>query len=451
MAVVDRIRGLWLRLQSSLWFVPGLEVLVCMALALVLIELDSRADLDLAERFPRLFGAGTDGSRAMLSAIATSVITVAGVVFSITIVVLSQASSQYSPRVLRNFMRDRPTQVVLGAFVGIFAYALMVLRTVRAEGDDLAGFMPSFAVLGGLVLALLGVAMLIYFIHHVVASIQASAIAQRIADDTQAAIDRLFPEPLGQQASRNAPDALPPASQWQCVAARRSGYLVSVQEDALMDFARRHRCVVWLEPPVGGFVIEGRPLLRTLRAPPLQEDDHEALHALLRIDRQRDVHQDAPYGLQQLVDVGLKALSPSMNDPTTACECIDRLGALLVRLAGRHIPSPYRSDGDALRVIAPSTPFEPLVTLVFDPLAASAGGNAAVIERLQDALQRVGEATQDAQRREALLERASLVQQAIERQVALPALRERLSARHHRLVSMLQPPAADPSPPLPAH
>lgn len=421
-------RAAWLRLQSSLWFVPAIEVIACMALAVLLIELDSRADLALAQRYPRLFGAGTDGSRAMLSAIATSVITVAGVVFSITIVVLSQASSQYSPRVLRHFMRDRPTQVVLGAFVGIFAYALMVLRTVRAEGDDMAGFMPSFAVLGGLVLALLGVAMLIYFIHHVVDSIQATAIAERIALDTRSAIDRLFPEPMGQPAPPDSPLELPHPSCWTVVTAHRTGYIVSVQEHALMEFARRHRCVVWLQMPVGGFAIEGQALLRLLAADGTPPDRHarDALRALVQLDRQRDVHQDAPYGLQQLVDVALKALSPSMNDSTTACECLDRLGALMVRLAGRRIPSPYRSEDGTLRVVAPSTDFDTLASLVFDPLVRSAHGDVAVMERLLQTVRRVGEATEAADRRAALLRRAALVRQAIDAEVALPGLQQRL-------------------------
>ena len=130
------LRAAWLRLQASLWFVPALVVAGCMVLAVVLVDVDGHSGADLARRWPRLFGAGAEGARAMLSAIGTSVITVAGVVFSVTIVALSQASTQYSPRVLHTFMRDRPTQLVLAVFVGCFAYCLMVLRTIHGTEDQ---------------------------------------------------------------------------------------------------------------------------------------------------------------------------------------------------------------------------------------------------------------------------------------------------------------------------
>lgn len=179
------------RLKASFWFVPALVVVVSMALGMVLVAVDSRQGMDLGGWSPRLFGAGADGSRAMLSAIATSMITVAGVVFSITMVTLSLTSTQYSPRVLRNFMRDRPTQVVLGIFVGIFAYCLVVLRTIR--GGDEGAFIPSLSVLGGMAYALVGIGTLIFFIHHVAMSIQAASIVQRIASDTESALDQVFP------------------------------------------------------------------------------------------------------------------------------------------------------------------------------------------------------------------------------------------------------------------
>ena len=131
---MSRLRALWWRVSASLWFVPGMMVLGATLLAVLLVDLDDTFQLELAERWPRLFGAGAEGAREMLSAIAGSMITVAGVVFSVTLVALSLASQQYSPRVLRSFMADRPTQAVLGVFVGVFAYCLVVLRTIRGGG-----------------------------------------------------------------------------------------------------------------------------------------------------------------------------------------------------------------------------------------------------------------------------------------------------------------------------
>ena len=171
--------GVWARLRDSLWFVPSLIVLAAVLLAIGMVELSALAPSEALARWPRLFGAGADGSRSMLSAIAGSMITVAGVTFSITMVAVTQASAQYTPRILRNFMRDRANQAVLGIFVGIFAYCLVVLRTIR--GGDGPDFVPSLAVLVGILLALLGIAVLIFFIHHIATALQASEIIARIA------------------------------------------------------------------------------------------------------------------------------------------------------------------------------------------------------------------------------------------------------------------------------
>lgn len=168
------LQALWIRLRSSLWFAPSLIVAASLVLAAALVEVQGSGSDELAEEWPRLLGASADGSREMLSAVATSMITVAGVVFSITVVALSLASSQYSPRILRHFMRDRTTQLVVGVFMGIFAYCLVVLRTIR--GSDEFTFIPSIAVVGGMAYVLVAIGFLIYFIHHVANSIQASAI-----------------------------------------------------------------------------------------------------------------------------------------------------------------------------------------------------------------------------------------------------------------------------------
>jgi uncharacterized membrane protein len=434
------LKSLWLRVQGSLWFVPAIMLAGCMVLAVALVEIDGHYEPDLADRWPRLFGAGADGARAMLSAIATSVITVAGVVFSVTIVALSLASTQYSPRVLRSFMSDRPTQVVMGTFVGIFVYCLMVLRTVRAESDADPGFVPPFAVMGGLVLAILGVAMLVYFIHHVVDSIQATSILERIADETSRSIDHLFPEPVAQPLPSGKTCAPPPEGAWIDVPGARTGYLLGVDADALLEVARESDCVVALVHPVGSFLIEGRPALRVAGAAGLDEARRHRLAATLDIGRQRDVRQDAPYGLQQLVDVALRALSPSLNDPTTAVHCLDRIGALLVRLADRNIPSPCRFDGDTLRLVLPGPGFEDMTALALDPLARHARGEAAFLGRLLEVLELVAGAARDDALVDALRRRLDTAARAIARSVEDETARARLLARSAELAQSLARP-----------
>jgi uncharacterized membrane protein len=442
---MKRLWLLWLRLTHGLWFVPAVVTGACMALALALIQLDTWITQDLEQAWPRLFGAGASAARSMLSAVATSMITVAGVVFSITIVALSLASSQYSPRVLRNFMGDRPTQAVLGLFVGVFAYCLVVLRSIRSP-DEGPGFMPSLAVVGGVALSLLAVAVLIYFIHHVAASIQAASILQHIAHDTRGAIDRLFPQELGHPATPAAvvaglDDLAPP---WHPVHAHRSGYLVSVDEERLLGFARQHRCVVRMACPVGDFVVEGGVLVEVHGQGPVSAAQGDALRAAFSVGAQRDVHQDVGFGLQQLVDVALRALSPGINDHTTAIMCIDRLGALLARLARRGMPDPRRSDGEVLRVIAARADFDSLLSLALDAVTEHSHGDTQVLARLLWALDTIERCTDDAGRRTALLLRLSLVQETIGRSVQSPIQRQQLALRADARAMRLRAPQATP-------
>jgi uncharacterized membrane protein len=399
---MQRLRSLWLTLRDSLWFLPTLIVCAGIGLALLLVEFNAFFDVDFAERWPRLFGASAAGARAMLSAIATSMITVAGVVFSITIVALSLAASQYSPRVLRTFMADRPTQVVLGAFVAVFAYCLIVLRTIRGpeEGD----FVPSLAVLGGVAMAFVGVALLIYFIHHVASAIQVSYIVERIAGDAGSALDRLFPAPLGSPASQLGESAPPSAlpERWATIAAPATGYVVGLNGDGLLERAAHEDAIVRVLPHVGDFVIEGRPMLEvSARAEPSKAAAKGYL-ACFSIQRERTVHQDAPYGIQQIVDIALKALSPGIHDPTTAASCIDRLGALLVRLSDRRIEGPYRCHEGRLRLIIEGPDYASMVRLCFAAITEHAADHVEIYERLIVVLETVVDATDDPVRRRVL-------------------------------------------------
>lgn len=377
--------------------------------AVGLVELQSTIQSDLSLRWPRLFGAGAEGARGMLSAIATSMITVAGVVFSITVVALSLAASQYSPRLLRHFMSDRGTQAVLGAFVSIFAYCLIVLRTVR--GPDEGAFVPSLAVLGGMVMAFVGVFLLIYFVHHVASTIQVSAILERIAAETREAIERLFPDALG------APERERPRLSARgdatfgtaIVAAPATGYLVSIEGDALLAWAEQHAQEIEILPCVGDFVIGGLPLLRLSPAASINKDARAALLASFVVERQRTVHQDAPFGLQQIVDVGMKALSPGINDPTTAIACIDHLGALMAVMAGRHIPSACRTSGGVVRLLARGPDFASMLSLAFDALSEHAADHVEVHERLASTVGRLAHATNHADRCAALSRQLEII------------------------------------------
>ena len=330
-----RLRPFCDNLRSSLWFVPTVIVVGAVALAMGLIEADAWLGRErLMERWPRLFGAGAEGSRGLLAAIAGSMITVAGVTFSITIVALALASSQYTSRILRNFMRDRTNQTVLGVFVGVFAYCLVVLRTIR--GGDEGAFVPALAVLGALLLAFVAIGFVIAFIHHIAASIQATSIIAAVAGETFEAVDRLFPTEVGDGAIERIPanrDSDLSRQPWVTIPARTTGYIQGIDADALFAIARERDVIVRMERGIGRFChrrlslgdggrqVAGRR--RTLKAP-------RRLH---REDSHRPVHQDAGYGGQ------VRVVTRGPTFPGLLAEAFDQIRqnaegnvAVLVRL-----------------------------------------------------------------------------------------------------------------------
>ncbi len=386
----SRLRNVFARLTDTLWFIPGLIALFMSALAIVMVELSSMIDAEALVRFPRVFGASADSSRTMLSAIAGSMITVAGLTFSLTMVAVTQASTQYTPRILRNFMRDRGNQTVLGVYVGMFAYCILVVRTIRS-GDE-GQFLPALAVVLGIALAIGSVGMLLFFVHHIANALQASTIIHRITAETLVAVGRVFPaslgEPMGNGTLDNADIDGVPESAWQSVAARVTGYVQSIDNNRLLEIAESMNVVVRLVPAVGDFVIEGHPVAWAAPSPvsgqgvPLAPSDLRDVARALTISSYRTVHQDAAFGIRQLVDIALKALSPGINDTTTAITCIDHLGAILVSVVGRPDVSTARAVRGVVRVLAPAPTFASLLELAFDEIRQSAITNVSALTRL---------------------------------------------------------------------
>jgi len=404
-----RAAATWQRLTGSLWFVPSIITVGAALLAVALIEAESLVGDEVLEDFPRLFGAGAESSRSMLAAIAGSMITVAGVTFSITVVAVSQASSQYTPRILRNFMRDRASQVVLGVFVGIFVYCLIVARTVR--GDEELRFIPSLAVLGAFLLAVVAMGFLVYFIHHIAGTLEAGSILARVSRETVASVDRLFPDEVGA-----APGAGPPAGEppdWTAIASAKTGYLQSVDADGMLRLAERHGTVIRMERGIGDFVVQGTLIASV--AGPETDDLAAAVNGVYTVSAYRSVYQDAEFGIRQMVDIALKALSPGVNDSTTAVTSVDHIGAVLVRLARRRIEPGHRLDEHgALRVIAVGPSFESLLAAALDEIRQNAGGNASVLARLLRTLAEVAACTADPARRALLLHHGERILRAAE-------------------------------------
>ena len=407
---MTRLTKLFIALRSSLWFVPTLIVIGSAVLAESLIEIDRISDRLLAD-FPRLFGAGAEGSRGMLSSIASSMITVAGVTFSITIVALSQASSQFSSRILRNFMRDRANQVVLGIFLGVFTYCLLVLRAIR--GGDEGIFVPSLSIFGGLVLALMAIGFLIFFIHHAAALLQASNVIAGASAETRKTIDRLYPEILhGIEPELNAeaeiPDSLAQRSQI-VIPAPVSGYIQGYDEATLTRLAASHNVVLRMHSGVGEFAISDTPLLSVYSHTPLNMKLVRNIQSAYSISTSRTTEQDPGFGIRQIVDIALKALSPGVNDTTTALTCIDHLTAINVKLANRRIARPVITENGELRIILKGPDFETFTEESFNEIRTNARGNAVVIARLLRSLQSIAAMTDNQTRKILLRKHMSLL------------------------------------------
>jgi uncharacterized membrane protein len=427
---MNKLKHLWSNLRASFWFVPSLIVAFSTVLALGMIEVDSSGSRDWMADWPRLFGAGAAGARGMLATIAGSMMTVVGVTFSMTLVTLALASSQYTSRILRNFMSDRVTQVVLGIFAGIFTYCLIVLRTIR--GGDEGGFVPSLSVAFSVVLAIGGIGTLIFFIHHIASSIQASSIIASVAKETLVAVDRLFPEKPGRELTDDEADPsllLLPTRNWQAVMARRNGYLQSVDNAALLRLAQAHKTIVRMDRGIGEFVVQNTPLASLALENPPDQEIIAALRAAYSIDRFRTVHQDCAFGIRQLVDMALRALSPGINDTTTAVMCVDYLTVILARLASREIPSSRRYEAEELRVISVGQTFASLVAESFDQIRGSAEGNVAIMLRMLGALQTIASLTDSPSRRRVLREQVEWIAELAERTIESPPDRTRFENR----------------------
>jgi len=436
---MNKFKQLWSKLRSSFWFMPSLIIMASVGLAAALIAADSAGIHRWLARWPRLFGAGAEGARGMMSTIAGSMMSVVSVTFSMILVVLALASSQYTSRILRNFMRSRVTQAVLGIFAGVFTYCLIVLRTIR--GGDEGIFVPSLAVFFGFVLALGGVGALMFFIHHIASSIQASSIIASVAQETSAAIDRLFPERLGEGPGEDGEDTTPSPSAgrtWRAVPAKESGYIQGVDNTALLRLARDRKTIVRMEHGIGDFVVQNTPLASLALEDTLDGQAAAALQAAFSISRHRTVEQDAAFGIRQIVDVALKALSPGVIDTTTAVMCVDYLTSILAQLASRQIPSSHRYEEGELRVIAKGPDFKSLLAESFDQIRSFARGDVAMMSRMLGAFQTLASLTANPNRRRAIGEQVQWVAELAESTVEFAHDRARIDTLLARVRETLE-------------
>ena len=412
-------------LRTTLWVVPLLLLLVAVGLFIITYRIDQNVyhrHLTLPS-WVRLESA--DGARELLSALAAGVITVLGVIFSVTIVALTLASQQFGPRMLRNFIRDFGTQLTLGVFVATFVYAILTLGAIGG-GSGTNTFVPQISVTVALALVLVNVLVLIYFIHHITISIQLPGVMSSIAANLAQAIDVQFPArsadaPRIFSTGRSRDDLTQLlASEGSEVTATKSGYLQFVGYQRLVALAARHDAVVQLLYRPGHFVTHGLPLARVW--PPATADQMVAALARTHITGpHRTLDQDAVFAIDQLVEIAIRALSPAVNDTFTALTCIDWLADGLCTASERELPDgTHRDPGGAIRVIEPGPSYPRMVNRAYDKIRQAGAGMPAVAIRLLESLGKVSAYTHQDWQRSVLLRQAQMIWRSSEAAIVEP-------------------------------
>jgi uncharacterized membrane protein len=340
-------------------------------------------------RFPWSIPRDAVGAQYILGAIAASIMTVLSVVYSVLLLVLTFASMQFSPRIIVAFMKDRVSQVTLGAFLGTFAVCLLILPSIHAGPPP---FVPTLAVTFALVLAMASLVCLLYFVHNMALSIQPNSIVERIARETEAVIDTLF-----DSKPSNRPVATAPPDAGTVLHAVSSGYIQYIDVKALVAAAHAHDICLRVSRPIGQFVPKGAPLATLFPASRASTPCKRAALRAFHLAAVRTMEDDVEFGVLQIVDIALKAVSPAINDPSTAIACIDFLTHILAMAATKRPPTTEVLDNSgALRVVLKQTSFERLLDMAFDQVAHYAQTDMAVCLRVLRALREVAEVADDA-------------------------------------------------------
>ena len=369
-----RLLNVWENFRSSFWFVPAILMTVATLGAFAMVSLDSKVDDAIVEAFP-LFEMSPPAARSILSSIVGAMISATGVVFSMTIVALSLASSQFGSRLIRTYRGRKTTHFTLGIFVSTSLYCILVLACIREVNDF--SFVPTLSVGVGILLTVICLATLIYYIHDMSYAIQASSVIDRSASDLNASIKRMFPTRIGEEAKTSTAEETPEDVELRtsepslddklCTSeCDQVGYVQAIKDETVMGLAVEYDIVIRLLVRPGDFVFDELKLAEVFAGSKNIQFDEEVktkvckeLCACLIIENNRTPTQDVRYAFNELVEVAVRALSPGINDPFTAINCVDQMHAALHNMKKYNSPSSHRADREGcLRVIAEPVPFE---------------------------------------------------------------------------------------------
>lgn len=381
------------KIRSTFWVVPALCVLASIALGMVLITVDQSLDTNKGAEF--FYPGGPDGARSLLSSVVTAIISFTGLVFSITIVVPQLTSGQFSPRVLRVFLRDRTVRFSLGIFIATFVYAMMVQRSVLGA-TTVPPFVPRIAVSVAFVFVLTRVALFIVYLARIANMVRVATIVTELGAEAPHTLDERYgPHPRAAASSAADPASgvgeVKAAAGHKVVVALEAGVVVAVNEARLVQAAEQAGCSLALTVRIGDFFPAGAPLCVVTQGPGNTVGESarrghsldEQILEHIALDSERTSEQDLAFSFRQLVDIAERALSPAVNDPTTACQCLDILHDLLRRLAIRQLPDGRWADsGAVVRLVIPQYHFVDFLDLAVGEIWHYGSGAAQMPHRL---------------------------------------------------------------------
>ncbi|WP_187277100.1 DUF2254 domain-containing protein [Phyllobacterium endophyticum] len=356
------------RLRAGLWFIPLTCVMAGVALSFGTIAIDQAYDYKLV---PQWLSGGPDAAIEIFGTIAASMISLAALVLTITMVVVQLAMGQFSPRIVQQILQDKPSQLAIGIFVGTFAHAMLAIREVQTD----EGVVPGVAVLVAFVLVVVSIMVLVWYVNHIGLSLRVSALIELVGNDTRKLLDQIYA------------DVGAANSDGSTIPAPKSGVIIRIDQDRLVRVAKAGGCVLRLRPALGEFVPAGAPLFDITGN--RERLDVNAAMRSIEFGLERTLDQDMAYGLRLLVDIGERSLSDGpFQDPTTAVQAIDRLHDCLRQLAPRPFPDGrYRDEAGEVRLVTPSMTWEDYVHLAFDEIRLAGSGSPQIARRLRAALE----------------------------------------------------------------
>lgn len=409
---MKKIQFFWNELKSSFWFIPVLIIIVSVPIAMGFVYLDGSINLshDGLQRF--LFVSSADSARSILTTISGAMIGVAGTVFSVTLVALTLASSQFGSRLIKNFMYVKLNQVVLGSYVSTYLYCLIVLNSIK----DMDGFtfIPSISILWAIIIAVVNIILLIVFIHQIAISIQADKVISDINVFISSQVKTLFPDKLGEELDdENSVQADNIKSQYNniiSIKSPKSGYLQYIDSESLLDIMTSDNSLLELNVKPGNYIVENSEIGKIYQSRKADEKKLAKVRSHFIIGTTRTSQQDFEFSIHQMVEIAARALSPGVNDPYTAIACIDNLTATLSYLAQVKFPSKYRFDKEKnLRVIAVTLSFEGVLNAAFNQIRQFSARSTAVIIRLMEALITISQFTNNGSNKNAIIRHAKMV------------------------------------------